>query len=93
MIFQLIGNLHYVLGDNCFSPHLDSMATTPHFGDSTLNPGDTLITSLHVTIATNDGTANVQVRFGLFMNPTDRIDIRFFATTIPTAVEDENTSC
>ena len=75
-------------GDNCFSPNLDSIATTPPLGDP-LDPGDTLITSLHVYALTNDGTADVQIQIGAFLNPTDRITLDFIATTIPTSIEDE----
>ena len=76
-------------GINCFSPSLDSIATTSPFGDP-LEPGDTLITSLHVYALTNDGTANVQIQIGTFRNPEVRTTIDFVATTIPTSVEDEN---
>lgn len=77
-------------GVNCFSPSLDSIATTPPLGDP-LEPGDTLITSLHVYALTNDGTADVQIQVGTFLNPTDRITLDFIATTIPTSLETENT--
>jgi len=76
-------------GVNCFSPTLDSIATTPPLGDP-LEPGDTLITSLHVYALTNDGTADVQIQIGTFLNPTDRITLDFTATTIPTSVVNEN---
>jgi hypothetical protein len=76
-------------GVNCFPPHLDSVATTIDFNTPSLNPGDTLITSLHVTALQNEGTANVQIQIGTFRNPTVRTTIDFIATTIPTAVEDE----
>jgi hypothetical protein len=77
-------------GVNCFPPHLDSVATTIDFNTPPLNPGDTLITSVHVTALQNDGTANVQIQVGTTRNPTVRTTIDFVATTIPTAVEDEN---
>jgi hypothetical protein len=76
-------------GINCFSPLLDSAATTPDFFTDPLDPGDTLITSLHVTALQNEGTANVQIQIGTFRNPEVRTTIDFVATTIPTAVEDE----
>ena len=78
-------------GENCFSPFLDSVATTPEFLSEPLNPGDTLITSLHVTALQNDGTANVQIQVGTFQNPTDRVTLDFTATTIPVSVEDVST--
>jgi len=78
-------------GINCFSPLLDSAATTPDFFTDPLDPGDTLITSLHVTALQNEGTANVQIQIGTFREPTVRTTIDFIATTIPTSVEDGNT--
>jgi len=72
-------------GINCFSPFLDSAATTADF----LNPGDTLQTSLHVTALQNDGTANMQIQIGTFLNPTYRITINFVATTLPNSVGNE----
>jgi len=78
-------------GELCFPPGLDSAATTPEFITEPLGPGDTLITSLHVTAIQNDGTANVQLQIGTFRNPEVRTTIDFVATTIPTAVEDQNT--
>jgi len=76
-------------GLSCFSPLTDSVATTPDFFANPLEPGDTLITSLHVWAFNNNGTANVQVQVGTFRNPNDRITIDFTATTIPVSVEDE----
>ena len=77
-------------GETCFSPFLDSAATTPDFFSNPLNPGDTLITSLHVTSAVIDGTANVQIQIGTFHNPSVRTTLDFVATTIPVSVDDEN---
>lgn len=76
-------------GVNCFSPSLDSAATTPDFFTDPLEPGDTLITSVHVFAFNNNGTANVQVQVGTFRNPNDRVTIDFTATTLPVSVEDE----
>lgn len=75
-------------GVNCFSPLLDSVSTEPPFGDP-LDPGDTLLTSVHVFAYNNDGTANVQIQVGTFRNPNDRVTIDFTATTLPVSVEDE----
>lgn len=77
-------------GTTCYSPLLDSIATIAPFGDP-LEPGDTLITSLHVYSLTTEGTANVQIQVGTFRNPTVRTTLNFVATTIPTSVEGENT--
>lgn len=78
-------------GETCFSPTLDSVATTLDFGTDPLNPGDTVKTSLHVTALQNDGTANVQIQVGTFRNPSSRTIIDFVATTLPSSTGDENT--
>lgn len=72
-------------GQLCFPPEMDSIATAPPFPEPPLEPGDTLITSLHVfTDQVSIGTANVQLQVGTFSNPNDRIIIDFVATTDPT---------
>jgi hypothetical protein len=45
----------------CFSPIVDSIATTKDFGSGPLNPGDTLLLSVHVTSQTTGGTGIVRV--------------------------------
>jgi hypothetical protein len=80
-------------GLNCFAPHLDSIATLPEFTSEPVPPGDTLITSLHVyPDSFNHGTAYVQIEFGTFSNPTNRITQNFIASTVPVSVDDENIS-
>jgi hypothetical protein len=76
-------------GELCFISSLDSIATTPEFQTEPLNPGDTLITSLHVTPLVNSGTAYVQIQVGTFANPIDRDTLNFVAIVEPTAVENE----
>ncbi len=76
-------------GQNCFAPQIDSIATTQDFGTPPLNPGDTLITSLHVFPLVNNGTANVQIQVGTFHNPDNRITLDFTATTEPLSVDDD----
>ena len=76
-------------GQNCFSPFTDSIATTPDFFTEPLNPGDTLITSLHVFTLVNAGTANIQIQFGTFHNPNNRIIKDFTAIVLPASVENE----
>ena len=49
-------------GELCFPPSFDSIATSPPNPEPPLQPGDTLITSLHVFTQTNHGTANVQIQ-------------------------------
>jgi len=76
--------------DACFPPWLDSIATTPDFGSSPLDPGESRELSLHVTAVNNDSTAYFQLQAGTFSNPTDRIIVNFTATTIPVSVDEEN---
>jgi len=76
------------VGENCFSPDTDSIATLPPVADP-LEPGDTLITSLHVNPLVNPGTAYVQLQVGTFANPNDRDTLNFVAMVEPTAVENE----
>ena len=72
-------------GELCFSPDVDSVATTPDFNTPPVAPGDTLKTSLHVfTDQTSIATAYVQIEVGTFRNPEDRIILDFTATTDPT---------
>jgi hypothetical protein len=76
-------------GELCFISSLDSIATTPEFLTPPLNPGDTLITSLHVIANINEGTAYVQIQVGTFHNPDNRITIDFTAIVLPNSVENE----
>ena len=79
-------------GQNCFPPDMDSVATAPPFPEPPLQPGDTLITSIHViTDQVSIDTANIQIQVGTFRNPLDRIILNFIATTDPTVnVVNEN---
>jgi len=70
-------------GEHCFAPQIDSIATTQTFSVPPLNPGDTLITSLHVYAMMNNGTGYVQIQVGTFNHPNDRITLNFTATTQP----------
>ncbi len=77
-------------GQNCFAPNVDSVATTPPNPEPPLQPGDTLIASVHVVTQNNVGTAHIQVQIGTFLNPGVRTTIDYIATTDPTVdVEDE----
>lgn len=73
----------------CFANFVDSVATTPPNPEPPLQPGDTLITSLHVYPLINPGTANVQIEVGTFQNPDDRIVLNFTANVNPTTVEND----
>jgi hypothetical protein len=71
-------------GQNCFPPNIDSVATNPPFPEPPLQPGDTLITSLHVvTDQASIATAYVQLQIGTFRHPDERIILNFTATTDP----------
>lgn len=72
--------------DACFSSEVDSIATTPDFGSSPLDPGESREMSLHVFAINNDGIANVQLQAGTFNNPNTKITVNFTATTIPLSV-------
>jgi hypothetical protein len=79
-------------GDLCFSPDVDSVATTPDFQTPPVQPGDTLKTSIHVfTDQVTIGTGYVQIEVGTFRNPEDRFVLDFTATTDPTVSANENT--
>jgi len=72
-------------GQLCFPPDMDSVVTAPPFPEPPLQPGDTLVTSLHVfTDQGSIATAHVQIQVGTFSNPEDRIILNFTATTDPT---------
>jgi hypothetical protein len=77
-------------GETCFAPFVDSVATTIDFGNEPLDPGDTLITSLHVSAFMNTGTANVQIQVGTFHDPNNRAILDFTANAIAVSVENEN---
>jgi hypothetical protein len=77
-------------GELCFAPSTDSVATTPPNPEPPLQPGDTLLASVHVFTQNNIGTAYIQVQIGTFNNPSVRTIIDYIATTDPTVdVEDE----
>jgi len=76
--------------DLCFSPEVDSIATTPDFGSTPLTPGETRVVSLHVFTDNTIDTANVQIQAGTFHNPNNRITHDFIATTDPTLSVDES---
>ena len=77
-------------GELCFASTTDSVATTPPNPEPPLQPGDTLIASVHVFTLNNVGTAYIQVQIGTFSNPGDRTTIDYIATTDPSVdVEDE----
>ena len=78
-------------GELCFPPDYDSVVTAPPFPEPPLQPGDTLITSLHVfTDQVSIATAYVQIQVGTFRNPDDRTILDFTATTDPAVSVNES---
>jgi len=78
--------------DFCYPPTIDSIATTPDFGSSPLQPNESREISLHIyTSASVPGQGTVQLKAGTFRNPNQTIVVNFFASTFnPTNVEDES---
>lgn len=78
-------------GELCFSSTTDSVATTPDFLTPPLDPGDTLLTSLHVfTDMVSIGTAHVQIEVGTFRNPSNRFVLDFICSTDPAVSVSDN---
>jgi len=76
-------------GQSCFPPSTDSVATSggPF---PPLQPGETVLASIHVLTQNNVGTAYIQVQIGTFLNPGVRTTIDYTATTdLSVDVEDE----
>jgi Secretion system C-terminal sorting domain len=72
----------------CYPPSADSIQTTPQYGSSPLNPGESREFSLHVYTATNNGTGSIQI---LARNTRDSLDqeiVMFHATSIPVGVKE-----
>ncbi len=73
----------------CFSPTLDSIATSSDFGARPLSVGESRELTLHVFPHTNNGTGYVTLRFGDAFNFSDSLVIDFTAATNPVGVESE----
>ncbi len=76
----------------CFSPDLDSIATTSDFGSRSLSAGESRELSLHIFPHSSSGTGNVSLRIGDVNNFADSVVIDFTAIANPLGVEDENRS-
>lgn len=72
--------------DFCFADFLDSIATTPEFQSSPLEPGETREVAIHVFPFVNPGTADLQIQIGTFADPNNRFTLDFVATVQPTSV-------
>lgn len=71
-------------GEFCFPSEFDSIITAPPFPQPPLQPGDTLLTSLHVfTDEISIGTAYIQIQVGTLNDPDNRTTIDFVVTTDP----------
>jgi len=77
-------------GELCFSPEVDSVATTGDFQTPPVDPGDTLKTSIHVfTDQVTVASAYVQIEVGTFRDPATRYVLDFTATTDPSVSVNE----
>ncbi len=78
--------------DFCFPSYIDSVATTPDFGSSPFQPGETREVSLHVyTSSTEPGQGVIQLKAGTFRNPNQTIVVEFTASTFnPSSAEYES---
>jgi hypothetical protein len=76
----------------CYPPTIDSIATTPDFGSTPLQPNEVREVSLHVyTSATVPGQGYLQLKAGTFRNPNQTIVVNFIANTFnPSSVRDES---
>jgi len=72
--------------DLCYSPFVDSVATTADFGSSPVRVGDTADVSVHLFPLTHPGTGVVQVILKDVSNPIDRQEFRFTTDAIATSV-------
>ena len=71
--------------DLCYSPFVDSVATTAAFGSSPIRAGDTLDVSVHVFPLTNPGIGIVRVVLQDATNPADQQEVRFTTDAITTS--------
>jgi len=73
--------------DLCYSPFLDSVATTADFGSSPVRAGDTAAVSVHVFPLTNPGRGVIRVVVMDVSNPSDRQEFRFTTDATATTVQ------
>jgi len=73
--------------DACYPCWIDTIATTPDFGSSPLQPSETRPFSLHVYPMANAGTGFVRVLALDVRTPADSIGILFTATGLVVSVE------
>ncbi len=74
--------------DYCYPDWVDSIATTPDFGSSPLQPGETREVSVHFFTNNVPNSGMVQLQAGTFRNPDQRITVELQASTFdPTSVD------
>ncbi|MBN8547195.1 MAG: T9SS type A sorting domain-containing protein [Ignavibacteria bacterium] len=72
----------------CFAPFVDSVATTPDFSSSPLQPMETRDFSVHIFTSTINGTATVTVKAVNMNQPAEFYTVELTGRTIPVSVED-----
>jgi hypothetical protein len=77
-------------GGLCFSPYLDSVATSSYFSLEPVYPSDTIEASVHISPdIVNAGTAHIQIQIGTTHNSDIRTTINLTASTMPTVVNEQ----
>ena len=74
----------------CFSPNVDSVATTRDFGGSPIAPGDTAEVSLHFFTGENPDSGNVKLKIGDVDNPSQFEMYDFHVSTYLADVDESN---
>jgi hypothetical protein len=74
----------------CFPSTVDTVATTPEFGGTPLDPGETRSFSLHVWAMQTPGTGWIRMLVMDRRNPSDSIGVLFTATAVLNAVAEED---
>ena len=73
--------------DVCFSSELDSIITTPTYGSSPLQVGETREISVHVFPLENTGQGNIQIKIGSIYDTVSFL-VNLTAIVEPTSVDD-----
>ncbi len=74
----------------CFSPNVDSVATTRDFGGSPIAPGDTTEVSLHFFTGENPDSGNVKLKIGDVNNPSQFEMYAFHVSTYLADVDESD---
>ncbi len=73
----------------CFSPSVDSIATTRDYGSGPIEPGDTAEVSLHVFTSSASDSGTVVMEIGSLDNPDETQTFIFRTYAFPDDVEEE----